>query len=62
MKRMNPISRGSGDFEARLWAKLQEQNEFGYQWRYKAHFKSFRPDFVEHDALLIVEQKEMGSK
>jgi len=55
MKRTSSFGRGSGDVEARLWAKLREFDELGYQFRRKAHFHSFVLDFVEHDALLIVE-------
>ena len=55
MKRASTFGRGSGDVESRLWAKLQDLDALGYQWRRKAHFKSFVLDFVEHDALLIVE-------
>ena len=55
MKRTSGFGRGSNDVEARLWAKLREFDELGYQFRRKAHFHSFVLDFVEHDALLIVE-------
>jgi very-short-patch-repair endonuclease len=55
MKRTSGFGRGSSDIEARLWAKLREFDELGYQFRRKAHFKSFVLDFVEHDALLVVE-------
>ena len=55
MKRTSSFGRGSGDVEARLWEKLREFDELGYQFRRKAHFHSFVLDFVEHDALLIVE-------
>ncbi len=55
MKRTSSFGRGSGDVELRLWAKLQELSDLGYQWRRRAHFKSFTLDFVEHEALLVVE-------
>ena len=55
MKRTSAFGRGSNDIEARLWAKLRELDELGYQFRRKAPFKSFILDFVEHDALLVVE-------
>lgn len=55
MKRTASFGRGSADIEARLWAKLSEFEALGYQWRRKAHFKSFVLDFVEHEALLVVE-------
>ncbi|HEY0282535.1 MAG TPA: DUF559 domain-containing protein [Rhizomicrobium sp.] len=55
MKRTNSFGRGSTDIETRLWDKLRAFDELGYQFRRKAHFKSFVLDFVEHDALLVVE-------
>jgi very-short-patch-repair endonuclease len=55
MKRTNGFGRGSNDVETRLWAKLREFDEHGYRFRRKAPFKSFILDFVEHDALLVVE-------
>jgi len=55
MKRASGFGRGGGDVEARLWAKLQDMDALGYQWRRRAHFKSFTLDFVEHEALLIIE-------
>jgi very-short-patch-repair endonuclease len=55
MKRTIGFGRGSNDVEARLWAKLREFDELGYRFRRKAPFKSFILDFVEHDALLVVE-------
>ena len=55
MKRTSSFGRGSIDVEARLWAKLREFDELGYQFHRKAPFKSFILDFVEHDALLVVE-------
>jgi very-short-patch-repair endonuclease len=58
MKRTSSFGRGSSDIEARLWAKLREFDELGYQFRRKAHFKSFVLDFVEHDALLVVELED----
>ena len=58
MKRTSSFGRGSSDIEARLWAKLREFDELGYQFRRKAHFKSFVLDFVEHDALLLVELED----
>ena len=58
MKRTSGFGRGSGDIESRLWDKLRAFEELGYQFRRKAHFKSFVLDFVEHDALLVVELDE----
>ena len=58
MKRTSAFGRGSNDIEARLWAKLRELDELGYQFRRKAPFKSFILDFVEHDALLVVELED----
>ena len=55
MKRTRPFGRGAKDIEARLWAKLRELDQLGYRFRRKAPFKSFILDFVEHDALLVVE-------
>jgi very-short-patch-repair endonuclease len=55
MKRTSGFGRGSNDVEARLWTKLREFDELGYQFCRKAHFHSFVLDFVEHDALLVVE-------
>ena len=53
MKRTSAFGRGSNDVEARLWAKLREFG--GYEFHRKAPFKSFILDFVEHEALLVVE-------
>ncbi|MDE2135098.1 MAG: DUF559 domain-containing protein [Alphaproteobacteria bacterium] len=53
MKRTRALGRGSDDVAARLWAKLREFE--GYRFRRKAPFKSFILDFVEHEALLVVE-------
>lgn len=58
MKRTSGFGRGSNDVEARLWAKLREFDVLGYRFRRKAPFKSFILDFVEHDALLVVELDE----
>lgn len=58
MKRTSGFGRGSSDIEARLWAKLREFDQLGYQFRRKAPFKSFILDFVEHDALLVVELED----
>ena len=58
MKRTSSFGRGSSDVEARLWAKLREFDALGYQFRRKAPFKSFILDFVEHDALLVVELED----
>ena len=58
MKRTSSFGRGSNDVEARLWAKLRELDELGYQFRRKAPFKSFILDFVEHEALLVVELED----
>ena len=55
MKRARPFGGGSKDIEARLWAKLRELDQLGYKFRRKAPFKSFILDFVEHEALLVVE-------
>jgi very-short-patch-repair endonuclease len=55
MKRTSAFGRGSNDVEARLWTKLREFDVLGYQFHRKAPFKSFILDFVEHDALLVVE-------
>ena len=54
MKRTSGFGRGSADVEARLWARLREFDELGYQFHKKAPFKSFILDFVEHDALLVI--------
>jgi very-short-patch-repair endonuclease len=56
MKRTSGFGRGSNDVEARLWAKLREFE--GYEFHRKAPFKSFILDFVEHDALLVVELED----
>ncbi len=53
MKRTSGFGHGSNDIESRLWATLREFE--GYQFRRKAPFKSFILDFVEHEALLVVE-------
>src|SRR5271157_3804204 len=53
MKRTNSFGRRSMDVEAQLWAKLREVE--GCQFHRKAPFKSFILDFVEHEALLVVE-------
>ena len=53
MKRTSAFGRGPNDVEARLWAKLREFE--GYQFHRKAPFKSFILDFVEHEALLVIE-------
>jgi len=53
MKRTSTFGRGPNDVEARLWAKLREFE--GYEFHRKAPFKSFILDFVEHEALLVVE-------
>ena len=58
MKRTSSFGRGSSDVEARLWAKLREFDALGYQFHRKAPFKSFILDFVEHDALLVVELED----
>ena len=58
MKRTSALGRGSSDIEARLWAKLREFDALGYQFHRKAPFKSFILDFVEHDALLVVELED----
>ena len=58
MKRTSSFGRGSSDVEARLWAKLREFYGLGYQFHRKAPFKSFILDFVEHDALLVVELED----
>jgi very-short-patch-repair endonuclease len=58
MKRTSGFGRGSNDVEARLWAKLREFDALGYEFHRKAPFKSFILDFVEHDALLVVELED----
>jgi very-short-patch-repair endonuclease len=58
MKRTSGFGRGSNDVEARLWAKLRAFDELGYQFHRKTPFKSFMLDFVEHDALLVVELED----
>jgi len=55
MKRASSFGSGSGDVESRLWAKLRDMDALGYQWRRRAHFKSFTLDFVEHEAQLVID-------
>ncbi|MBU6298212.1 MAG: DUF559 domain-containing protein [Alphaproteobacteria bacterium] len=55
MKRTNSFGRGSTEVEVRLWARLRELDELGYQFHRRAPFKSFILDFVEHEALLVIE-------
>ncbi len=43
------------DLDARLWARLREMREEGWHFRKSAHFKTFRLDFVEHDARLVID-------
>lgn len=46
------------DLDARLWARLREMREQGWHFRKAAHFKTFRLDFVEHDARLVIDLVE----
>lgn len=43
------------DLDARLWARLREMREQGWHFRKSASFKTFRLDFVEHDARLVID-------
>jgi len=56
MKRTSGFGRNANDVEARLWAKLREFE--GCEFHRKAPFKSFILDFVEHEALLVIELDE----
>ena len=58
MKRSSSFSRGSADVEARLWSRLREFDELGYQFHKKAPFKSFILDFVEHEVQLVIELQD----
>src|ERR1700754_4924015 len=46
------------DLDARLWARLRELRELGWHFRKGASFKTFRLDFVEHEARLVIELLE----
>lgn len=43
------------ELEARLWAWLRTLREEGWHFRKGASFKTFRLDFVAHDARLVIE-------
>jgi very-short-patch-repair endonuclease len=53
MKRTSALGGKANDVEARLWARLREFE--GCRFHRKAPFKSFILDFVEHEALLVIE-------
>ena len=43
------------DLEARLWPRLRALREEGRHFRKGVSFRTFRLDFVEHDARLVIE-------
>ncbi len=43
------------DLDARLWACLRGMREQGWHFRKGASFRTFRLDFVEHDARLVID-------
>ena len=53
MKRTSAFGHNANDVEARLWAKLRELE--GRQFHRKSPFNSFILEFVEHEALLVIE-------
>jgi very-short-patch-repair endonuclease len=55
MQRKKSFRSGSNDVESRLWAKLQDLNESGYQFRKGQRYRSFMLDFVEHETLLVID-------
>ncbi len=43
------------DLDARLWVRLRALREQGWHFRKGTSFKTFRLDFVEHDARLVID-------
>ena len=55
MLRKKSFRARSNDVEQRLWEKLQDLNEQGYQFRKGQRYRSFMLDFVEHESLLVID-------
>jgi very-short-patch-repair endonuclease len=43
------------DLDARLWVRLREMREQGWRFRKGVTFRTFRLDFVAHEARLVIE-------
>jgi very-short-patch-repair endonuclease len=61
VKRKTPLQRQTAEIEDLLWLRLRALKEQGWNFRKGGHFRTFLLQFVEHDALLVVELADAGN-
>jgi very-short-patch-repair endonuclease len=59
MQRKRPLQR-EAEIEDLLWLRLRGLKEQGWNFRKAGHFRTFLLQFVDHDALLVVELEDGG--
>lgn len=57
MQRKRPLQR-EAEIEDLLWLRLRGLKEQGWIFRKAGHFRTFPLQFVDHDALLVVELED----